>query len=109
VLGAIGAAALVLTQEPTPPAVAAALASASVSIAALASLLLWRYTPRTRAGGRGLRRARALRRGAEIGATCGLIAVLQAIGGLTPVTGLFVILSFAIAEYLLSAGASSSA
>jgi hypothetical protein len=50
-----------------------------------------------------------VRRGAELGAAVGLIATLQLIGGLTPLTALFVVLSFAIAEYVLSAGASSSA
>jgi len=53
-------------------------------------------------------RLRAVRRGAEVGAAVGLVAGLQVIGGLTPLTALFVVLSFAIAEYVLSAGAAST-
>jgi hypothetical protein len=49
-------------------------------------------------------RLRALRRGVEVGAIVALIAAFQALGGLTLLTALFVILSFAIAEYVLSAG-----
>lgn len=101
--------AVVLTQEPTPAGVVAVIAAASVAISALAALVLLRYA----AAGRSIRarisRFAALRRGIELGAIIGLIATLRVIDGLTPLTALFVVLSFAIAEYVLSAGASRSA
>lgn len=79
-----------------------------MAVAALASLALLRVS----GGGRGARvrasRARALRRGLEAGAIVGIVATLQVVGGLTPLTALFVVLSFAIAEYVVSAGASAS-
>lgn len=100
--------ALVVTQEPAPWSVASAIAAAAAAAGAASTLLLLR----TAAVGRSARakgsRARALRRGVELGAAFGLIATLQVIGGLTPITALFVVLSFAVAEYLLSAGASTS-
>lgn len=105
-LGAI--AALVLTQEPRGIAVAAFTAAFAVAAGSIASLVLLRSA----AAGRGARartsRSRAMRRGIGIGAVLGLIAGLQAIGGLTPLTALFVVLSFAVAEYVLTAGATHS-
>lgn len=99
---------VVLTQEPAGPVVIAAILAIAVAVASAASLLMLRFAT----GGRGPRarssRARAVRRGGEIGAILGLIAALQVVGGLTPLTVLFVVLSFAIAEYVLSAGASHS-
>lgn len=75
---------------------------------ALAALLLLRSAGVGRSARARASRVRALRRGAEVGAALGLIATLQVIGGLTLLTALFVLLSFAIAEYVLSAGASAS-
>lgn len=99
---------LVLTGEPTPGGVIGVIAGASVAAASITALLLLRYA----AVGRSVRarasRAAALRRGVELGAVVGLIATLRVIDGLTPLTALFVVLSFAIAEYVLSAGASST-
>jgi len=88
--------------------VIAALGGAALVVGALAGLVLLRVAPAGRSTRARASRARAVRRGAEIGAAFGLIAGLQAIGGLTPLTALFVVLSFAIAEYVLSAGASPS-
>lgn len=84
------------------------IAAASVAVAALASLALLRWAAVGRSAHARASRARAVRRGAEIGAALGLIATLQVIGGLTPLTALFVALSFAVAEYVLSAGAAPS-
>ena len=97
--------ALVLTQEPQGAAVAA-------FIAAPTGCPAQEDERRDRSRGHGERartsRARALRRGIGLGAIVGLILALQSIGGLTPLTALFVVLSFAIAEYVLTAGATPS-
>ena len=99
---------ILLTQEPVGPVVVAAIVAIAVAVASAASLLMLRFAT----GGRSVRarssRARAVRRGGEIGAIVGLIGALQVVGGLTPLTVLFIVLSFAIAEYVLSAGASPS-
>ncbi len=99
---------IVLTQEPQGPVVIAAIVAIAVAAASVASLVMLRWAT----AGRGARarssRVRAVRRGVELGAILGLIAALQVVGGLTPLTVLFVVLSFAIAEYVLSAGASPS-
>jgi len=100
-------AAIVVTQEPDGIVVVVAVILAAVVAASAASLALLR----TAGVGRSVRarasRGRAVRRGAELGAAFGLIAALQLIGGLTPLTAAFVVLSFAVAEYVLSAGASA--
>jgi len=85
------------------------IAAASVASAALAALVLLRYAGVGRSARARVSRLRALRRGTEIGAIVGLIATLRVIDGLTPLTALFVVLSFAVAEYVLSAGVSRSA
>ena len=106
-LGAI--AAVVITQEPTPAGVVGVIAAASVATAAIGALVLLRYAPLGRSIRARVSRFAALRRGIELGAIIGLIATLRVIDGLTPLTALFVVLSFAIAEYVLSSGASRSA
>jgi hypothetical protein len=97
---------IVLTLEPAGPAVALALVAIGVVVASVASLVLLRWTVAGRSARARSSRARAVRRGVEVGAVVGLIAALQVVGGLTPLTAVFVILSFAVAEYVLSAGAS---
>jgi hypothetical protein len=99
---------VVLALEPAGPAVAVAIAAASVIVASAASLFLLRWSVAGRSARARSSRARALRRGLEVGAVVGLIAALQVVGGLTPLTALFVVLSFAIAEYVLSAGPSTA-
>ncbi len=99
---------IVLTQEPQGPIVIGAIAAVAVAAAAIASLVLLRWADVGRSARARSSRMRALRRGTEIGAVLGLIAALQVLGGLTPLTVLFVVLSFAIAEYVLSAGATPS-
>ncbi|MGH2378511.1 MAG: hypothetical protein ACRDGT_08540 [Candidatus Limnocylindria bacterium] len=103
-VGAI--AALVMTQEPTQAGVLAVVAAASVATASIGALLLLRFAAVGRSARARASRFAALRRGIELGAIVGLIATLRLIDGLTPLTALFVVLSFAIAEYVLSAGAS---
>jgi hypothetical protein len=106
---AVGAlAAAVLTQEPEGPVVLGAVVAIGVACASLASLILLRWAAVGRSARARSSRLRALRRGVELGAALALIAAFQALGGLTPLTALFVVLSFAVAEYVLSAGASTS-
>ena len=80
-----------------------------MATAALGALVLLRYAGVGRSVRARVSRFVALRRGVELGAIVGLIATLRLIDGLTPLTALFVVLSFAIAEYVLSSGASRSA
>ncbi len=99
---------MVLTQEPEGPVVLAAIVAIGFVAASLASLVLLRWAAVGRSARARSSRLRAVRRGVELGAIVALIAALQALGGLTPLTALFVILSFAIAEYVLTAGTSTS-
>lgn len=96
-----------ITQEPEGLAVVAAVIAAALAAAALASLLFLRSAGVGRSARARASRGRAMRRGVELGAAFGLIAALQLVGGLTPLTAVFVVLSFAVAEYVLSAGASA--
>ncbi len=107
-ISALALAVIVLTQEPAGASVVLAIVAISVTAAALASLALLQAAGVGRSARARSSRLRAVRRGAELGAILGLIAALQVVGGLTPLTALFVVLSFAIAEYVLSAGASPS-
>jgi len=60
----------------------------------------------TRGAKRGKRRdvaaARGLRRGAMVGSAIGLVALLRVLDGLTPLTAIFVIAPFVVAEAVLS-------
>lgn len=96
-----------LTLEPEGPSVVVAIVAIAVGAAAIAGLVLLRWATAGRSARARSSRVRAVRRGVEIGAIIGLISALQVVGGLTPLTVLFVVLSFAIAEYVLSAGASA--
>jgi hypothetical protein len=106
-IGAI--AAVVITQEPTRAGAVSVVAAAAVAASAIGALVLLRYAGVGRSARARASRVRALRRGVEIGAVVGLLATLRIIDGLTPLTALFVVLSFAVAEYVLSAGVSRSA
>ena len=107
-ISAVALAVIVLTQEPAGASVVLAIGAASLTVAAVASLVLLRLAPVGRSARARWSRLRALRRGVEIGAIVGLIALLRVIDGLTPLTALFVVLSFAVAEYVLSSGATAS-
>jgi hypothetical protein len=84
------------------------IAAGSAAVSALGALLLLRYAAVGRSARARASRVAALRRGTELGAVVGLIATLRVIDGLTPLTALFIVLSFAVAEYVLSAGVSRS-
>ncbi len=60
----------------------------------------------TRGATRGKRHdlaaARGLRRGAMVGSAIGLLALLRVVDGLTPLTAVFVIAPFVVAELVLS-------
>lgn len=100
---------LLLAAEPRGWPVAAFIVALGVASAALGALILLRVATPPRRGARArTATSRALRRGIEFGAVVGIVAALQVARGLTPLTALFVILSFAVAEYLLSAERSSS-
>ncbi|MDP9266393.1 MAG: hypothetical protein M3O91_09800 [Chloroflexota bacterium] len=98
----------VTTRDPAEPfAVATAVAALAVAAGALAAVAaLWLAAlgaPRGRIPARS--RRGALRRGAEIGGAVGLLALLRAVDGLTPLTGSFIVLAFVVAEAVVSARA----
>ncbi len=99
---------LVLTQEPVGYPLVAAVVAIAVAGGGAATLVLVRVTAPGRDRRARAARARAVRRGAEIGAVVGIVAALQVVHGLSPLTAVFVVLSFAIAEYVLSAGTAPS-
>lgn len=79
-------------------------AGAAVAVGALvAAALVAAGSRRTR---RGPRRdaavARGLRRGAMTGSAVGLVALLRVLDGLTPLTAIFVVAPFVVAEVVLS-------
>ncbi|HVH50638.1 MAG TPA: hypothetical protein VM690_00705 [Gaiellaceae bacterium] len=96
-----------LTQEPTATAVVAALVAISLAAGSLASIVFLRSSIGGTRASASAARPRALRRGVEVGIVAGAVAALQVAGGLTPLTALFVVLAFAIMEYVLSAGRSA--
>lgn len=103
-------AAAVVTSDPEDRfAVAAVVGGIGVAAAGVASLVLLRLDATgRRLRGRRPARARALRRGLGIGAIIGILAALRVVDGLTPLTALFVVLAFALAEYILSARSTAS-
>lgn len=78
----------------------------AVAAGALAAALF--VTVGARGPRRGKRReiatARGVRRGAMVGSAVGLVALLRVVDGLTPLTAVFVIAPFVVAEVILSAG-----
>jgi CHASE2 domain-containing sensor protein len=76
-----------------------AVASAALAAVVLISLA----TRRTKRGPRrGLAVARGLRRGAMVGCVLALVALLRVLDGLTPLTAIFVLAPFVVAEVVLS-------
>ena len=77
----------------------------AIAIGALAAALFVGFG--TRGAKRGKRRelaaARGIRRGAMVGSAIGLVALLRVLDGLTPLTAIFVIAPFIVAEAVLSA------
>ncbi len=88
-------------------AVASAVVALSVFAGALAALGALRLATLGAPRGRVPARSRrgALRRGAEVGGAIGLLALLRAVDGLTPLTGSFIVLAFVAAEAVVSARA----
>ena len=80
------------------------MAGAGIAIGALVAAVL------TSSGTRRVRRGRkrdvaiaaGLRRGAMAGSSVGLLALLRVLDGLTPLTAIFVIAPFVVAEVVLS-------
>ena len=104
---------IVLTRDPTEPlAVAAVLGGSSIAVAcavALAGVAVEeRDAALARPRARRPRRARAVRRGLEIGALVAVLGLLRAIDGLTVITGGFVVAGFALAEIVLSASSTTA-
>lgn len=105
----VAIAAAVATRDPDDRfAVAAVVGGIGVAAAGIASLVLLRVGGGRRLRGRPPARGRALRRGIGIGAIVGILAALRVVDGLTPLTALFVVLAFAMAEYILSAHSTGS-
>lgn len=95
----------VATRDPDGPlTVALVVGGAGVAIGALAVLAF--VSVATRGAKRGPARAaaiaRAIRRGTMVGCTAALLIVLRAVDGLTPVTAVFVVAPFVVAEAVLS-------
>ena len=95
----------VATRDPDGPlTVTIVVAGVAVAVGALvAAALVAAGSRRTR---RGTRRdaavARGLRRGAMTGSAVGLVGLLRLLDGLTPLTAIFVIAPFVVAEVVLS-------
>lgn len=79
-------------------------AGGAIAIGALAALaLVSAATRRTRRGkGRSAAVASGLRRGAMVGCVVALVALLRVLDGLTPLTAVFVVAPFVVAEVVLS-------
>jgi len=95
----------VASRDPdTPLSVGLVVAGSAVAIGALAALAL--VAVATRRTKRGSRRvvavARGLRRGAMLGSAAALLALLRILDGLTPLTAIFVIAPFIVAEVVLT-------
>jgi heme O synthase-like polyprenyltransferase len=99
---------LVVTRDPTEPlVVAAVVVAASIAAACAVALVGVAIDERDAALARPRRRrpqrARAIRRGVEIGALLAALGFLRAVDGLSLITGGFVVAGFALAELVLSA------
>jgi heme O synthase-like polyprenyltransferase len=97
-----------VTRDPTEPlAVAAVVGASAVAIACVVALLGVAVEERDAALARPRRRppqrARAVRRGAEVGILLAALGLLRAVDGLSLITGGFVVAGFILAEVVLSA------
>jgi hypothetical protein len=103
--------ALALTRDPEEPwAVALFIVAVGVAAGAAATWLQLRR-PGGRAGHartRGVRGGSAVRRGVEVAVVVALLLWLRAVDGLSPITALFVLAAFIVAEAVLSARPHSS-
>lgn len=93
------------TRDPDGPlSVGLVVGGAAIAIGALAGALLVSFGGRDTKRGkqRAAAGARALRRGAMVGSVVGLVALLRVVDGLTPLTLLFVVAPFLVAEAVLA-------
>jgi heme O synthase-like polyprenyltransferase len=99
---------LLLTRDPTEPlAVAAVVGGSAVAVACAVALVGVAVEERDAALARPRRRhpqrARAVRRGIEVGALVAALGLLRAVDGLSLITGGFVVAGFVLAELVLTA------
>lgn len=95
----------VATRDPDGlPSVGLVVGGAAIAIGALASALFVSLVGRDPKRGkqRAVATARGLRRGAMVGSVVGLVALLRVVDGLTPLTLLFVVAPFVVAEAVLA-------
>ena len=105
---------LILTRDPTDPlAVAAVVVASAVALACAVALVGVAVEERDArvASPRRRRpdRARAVRRGIEVGAIVAALGFLRAVDGLSVITGGFVVAGFVLAELVLMRSSSSTA
>jgi hypothetical protein len=99
---------LLLTRNPTEPfAVAAVVGGSAIAIACVVALVGVAVEERDAALAsprrRHPQRARAARRGIEVGALVAALGLLRAVDGLSLITGGFVVAGFVLAELVLTA------
>jgi heme O synthase-like polyprenyltransferase len=99
---------LLLTRDPTEPlAVVAVVGGSAIAIACAVALVGLAVEDRDAALARPRRRrpqrARAIRRGIEVGALVAALGLLRAVDGLSLITGGFVVAGFVLAELVLTA------
>jgi len=104
---------LILTRDPTEPlAVAAVVVGSAVALATAVALVGVAVEERDAALARPRRRrpfrARAVRRGVEVGALVAALGLLRAVDGLSLITGGFVVAGFVLAELVLSASSTAA-
>jgi hypothetical protein len=104
---------VVMSRDPTEPlAVAAVIAGSAVAVACVVALVgvavEERDAARAQPRRRRAQRARAVRRGIEIGALIAALGLLRAVDGLTLITGGFVVAGFVLAELVLSASSTAA-
>ena len=101
---------VVLTRDPEEPW-AIALLILSLGVATGAGAFAWQQRTRRAGDARRAprpRRADALRRAFESGAIVAVLLWLRAVDGLSPLTAIFVLAAFVVAELVLSARPASS-
>jgi len=99
---------LLLTRDPSEPlAVAAVVGGSAIAMACAVALVGVAVEERDAALARPRRRqplrARAVRRGIEVGALVAALGLLRAVDGLSLITGGFVVAGFVLAELVLTA------
>jgi hypothetical protein len=104
---------LILTRDPTEPlAVAAVVGSSAVALGSGVALVGLAVEERdaalARPRSRRPDRARALRRGLEVGALVAALGLLRAVDGLSLITAGFVVAGFVLAELVLSASSTAA-